>query len=75
MIETFYEAIGRDLRQRGYDAVKVINVEEGMKYGGYCSTCSYEYVGLDITYKNSKGKTLEAEISETFIDYIRSLTD
>lgn len=74
MISMFYDSIARYITNMGYqDVVEVINVDEGIQYGGGCETCSYEYIAITVTYKDNNGKSRDAEISGTFVDLINSL--
>lgn len=34
----------------------VIGLDFGMRSGGYCETCSYEMVGVDVSYRDKSGK-------------------
>lgn len=66
-------ALADFLRERDVDVREVLSYEEEMKYGGYCETCAYEYMVLEITYKDSNNKTKYYTYDGTFAELIRSL--
>ena len=66
-------ALADFLRERDVDVREVTSYEEEMKYGGYCETCAYEYMVLEITYEDSNGKTQYYTYDGTFAELIRSL--
>ena len=66
-------ALADFLRERDVDVREVLSYEEEMKYGGYCETCAYEYMVLEITYEDSNGKTQYYTYDGTFAELIRSL--
>lgn len=66
-------ALADFLRDREVDVREVLSYDEETKYGGYCETCAYEYVVLDIMYENSEGKTKYYTYNGSFAELIRSL--
>jgi hypothetical protein len=68
-----YAAMAAYLRERGVDAVEVVNFEDETKYGGGCSTCSFTYVECKITYITSKGKYKTYQYDGAFGDFVSAL--
>jgi hypothetical protein len=56
------------------DAVKVLGYKEVEKSDGYCETCYYEYVEVEISYQKSDGTTGVYSYYGDFGDLIRTLT-
>jgi hypothetical protein len=54
-------------------AVEVLDYGEETEYGGYCETCSYEEIVVQITYKDSKGKTQKFRHYDNFAEFVKSL--
>lgn len=56
--DNFYAALLKLLHDQGVEADTVTGFNDRIEYGGYCETCSYEYVVCDIDYTlKGKGKT------------------
>lgn len=53
--ESFYEAITKWLKSRDVDAEKVVSVEQDTQVLGYCETCEYTQIIVNISYNDSEG--------------------
>lgn len=72
--EKFYEAINAFLVENcRIESNKVINIEDRIEYGGYCSTCSYESIHLDITYIDYDGVERKYDYYGSFAELIEAL--
>lgn len=71
--EGFYEALVGYLRQRGIEAVEVVDFEDDTVVSGYCETCYYESVVAVIRYRDSKGDVKTYTAYESFADIVQSL--
>jgi hypothetical protein len=67
-------AILKMIVRSGVDAVEVTDWEDRTEHGGYCETCAYEYVVVDITYVDSEGARKTYVYDSSFSDLIASLT-
>ena len=67
------DAMAQLVRSAGEDCKEVIDWDDRTVYGGYCSTCAYEYAVVDITYKDSEGFTSVYTYSDDFGSLIRRL--
>lgn len=52
----------------------VVAYEETTVNGGFCETCSFEYVVVKIVFKSSEGKLCVYTIEDTLWDLMRRLT-
>lgn len=48
------------------DVDVVVDAEERTEYGGYCESCYYEDVMVDVTYLNEDGETQTTIIYSSF---------
>lgn len=71
--ESFYAAFLSILKEYGFDAVEVTNVEETTESGGYCETCWYETQVVEVTYVDSNGIESSYTISDNLSDLINRL--
>lgn len=55
------------------DAEYVAGFEDDIEYGGYCETCSYEYIVVRISFSEN-GVTKEFVYRGTFAELMRELT-
>lgn len=70
----FYEAINTFLVENcNMPSNKVTDVTERTEYGGYCSTCSFESIHLDITYIDFDGIERQYDYYGTFAELIEAL--
>lgn len=53
---------------------RVVTYEETTVNGGYCETCSFEYVVVKVVFKSSEGKLCVYTIESTLWDLMRQLT-
>jgi hypothetical protein len=74
----FYGAIAKWLREgeyRGYDVAEIISVEQEERSGGYCETCWYEEIVVEIQYKDSHGDVNSYTYYGNMAELMRELTD
>jgi len=55
-------------RQGWKDLKSVKSVDEQTEYGGYCETCSYESIVLDVTYVNVEDETVTRRYQGSLAD-------
>ncbi len=53
---------------------RVVTYEETTVNGGYCETCSFEYVAVKVVFKSSEGKLCVYTVEGTLWDLMRRLT-
>jgi hypothetical protein len=68
------EAIKSDLIAQGEDVASVTSAEDETRWGGYCETCSYEYIAVEVGFVDSKGKNKTYLYDCTFAELIRRLS-
>jgi hypothetical protein len=73
MLAGFDDAVLEFLKGRGVDAVKVVDLESRTAWGGYCETCEYSYVVLDIEYVDSDSMRRTYTYDGDFGEFIREL--
>ncbi|MGW0245097.1 hypothetical protein ACWDYH_00505 [Nocardia goodfellowii] len=74
--DAFMKAVAEYLRKtEDLDIKEAYSFEERSYEVGGCDTCSYTETVVDITYKDSKGKSREFTLSASFDCLVRSLTD
>lgn len=74
--ETFKILLARYLREiYGLDAVKVLSYEQETRGGGYCETCYYEEVVIEVSYLDSDGSTCEKDIYGDMGELVRTISD
>lgn len=73
--QALLDAMRLFLLNHGVEVHHVINFEETQKLEGYCETCYYEYVAVDITYENLDGDIKNYEYYSSFAQLIRELTN
>lgn len=71
--ENIRYAFAQFLKDRGLDVVEVIDWDERTVYGGYCETCAYEFIEVDIEYRNSEGTVKTYTYDGTFSSLMREL--
>lgn len=71
--ENICNAFAQFLRDRDLDVVEVVDWEERTVYDGYCETCYYEYVVVDIEYRDSEGTVKTYTYDGTFSSLMREL--
>ena len=72
--ESINEALTRFVKEVDKDCDTVTDFEDRTEYGGYCETCSYEYVVVDIYYTTVKGGRKTYTYDGTFSSLIRNLS-
>ena len=74
--ERIKESMARMLRRDYHlDCNTVTSYDETTINLGYCETCWYEIQVVDIYYVNSYGKNESFQVSDSFAELIRNLTD
>ena len=63
------------VRHEDDTADKVTAYEEVKKSGGYCKTCYYEYIEIEITYTTTEGDVKVFNYYGDFGELIRELTN
>ena len=71
----FYKALAQYLRDYhpGLDVVEVVEAVEETRQGGYCESCAYTEVVIDLWYLNSQGKRMAYTISRSFAELMEEL--
>jgi hypothetical protein len=72
--ESILEALTRFVKEVDLTCDTVTGFEDRTEYGGYCETCSYEYVVVDIYYFTDNGGRKTYTYDGTFSSLIRNLT-
>lgn len=67
------EAMAQMLRSRGLDCHEILDWDDRTVYGGYCETCAYDYVVVDITYRDSQDQRHMYTYDDNFSALIREL--
>lgn len=67
-----HEAALGYLRTRGVEADRVTEVTNRIEYGGFCETCSYEELVVDIEYRVAD-QYRSYRYYGTFAEFIRAL--
>ena len=80
--EQLLEAMTKYVQSRTDEkVVEVHSYESGLKTGGYCETCSYSYIVVEIYYKVEEGHGREAgrlrmmTYDGDFADFIETLSE
>lgn len=55
------------------DVDRVDSWEDTTISSGYCSTCYYEYAGVEVWYYNSKGERVYWEYRDSFASLVSNL--
>lgn len=55
------------------DVSEVVAFEEDTKWSGGCETCSFEYIGMDICYRDSAKKLKNLEIDMSLSEFLNGL--
>lgn len=74
----FYDAVLRWLKAEKYrapDAVKILNVEQDERSGGYCETCWYEEIVVEISYEDVTGEPGLYTYYGDMGEFVRELAD
>jgi predicted nucleic-acid-binding Zn-ribbon protein len=53
---SFHRSITGFLADRGFSVSKILDVEQETREGGYCETCWYSEVTVDITFEDGNGE-------------------
>lgn len=74
--EKFKDLLTRYLREVEYwDIKKVLTYSQGIKTGGYCDTCFYEEIVVDVSYVDHAGDVREHYIYGDMGTLIRDLDE
>lgn len=72
----FYGAVAKWLREYGFgDVREVLDVQQDERSGGYCETCWYEEIVVEITYTDSEGERQTHTFYGDMGEFMRELTD
>lgn len=72
-IENIKTDLCKYLKSIKIDCVEVTSFNDSTQWGGYCETCAYESVCVDIYYTNSKGKGKNYTYDEGLSDLLYAL--
>ncbi|MEU9871141.1 hypothetical protein AB0C87_25255 [Actinomadura sp. NPDC048021] len=72
---SFHKSIEEFLKDRGFTVSKILDVEQETRTGGYCETCAYEEVVVDITFEDGDGQWTLYTYFGDMGELIRELTD
>lgn len=74
--ETFRGLLARYMRENHFlDVVTVLSYEQETRGGGYCETCYYEEIVIEVCYVDSDGATCRKDIYGDMGELIRDLSE
>ncbi|MFE2997959.1 hypothetical protein ACFXG4_23435 [Nocardia sp. NPDC059246] len=74
--DAFLNAVAKHLATtEDLDIAEVYSFEERVMSSGGCETCAFDWVVVDVTYKDSQGRKREFRFDDDFATLVRALTD